>query len=427
MDIIKLLKENEEYIISCRRWLHEHPEESAMEFETLEFIKGELGKMNIEHVHVADGGILAFLGSEEKGKGRTVLLRADIDALALNEYENNLAGPKPCVSKRPGYCHACGHDGHTAMLLGCAKVLHEHEDEIPGRIILMFEQGEEETDSVRYIYKYIEDNGIHIDTVYGTHLYAGLESGKISVNAGPVMSGSMPFSVTIRGKGGHGSRPDMAFSPVDCFAALYNALNTLRLRRITPFNSLTFSVGSVHSGTVGNVIPDELTFNGTVRVFDIEDGKRFADEMKKCCENTCAAYDCELAELRVSGPGVPVCNDKFLAGLAQEGIRELGGDYLGSVEPWMASEVFGLTQLKWPGVFGFVGINNPEKGTGALHHNGAFDVDESVLAVGAASYIAYAMKYLNYEGELPDNGFKGSFHDLFVMSRRSKEEISLFE
>ena len=413
MKNLELAKKHEEYIVSMRRYLHEHPELSDHEDETCKKISEELTAMGIENVEIPHGGVLGkIVGGKDTGKA--VLLRADCDALPVIEKDINLSCKRTCVSKNEGVMHACGHDGHVSMLLGAAKILLDRKDELEGTVYLCFERGEEGTGNVKYIFKYIEDNDIHIDAVYGTHVWSDLEAGKLCINDSDMMAGVMAFDVTIEGRGGHGSRPDQSNSPIDCFVAIYHRLEAIRLTKVNPFKTCAYSVGKLEAGIRNNVIPQSLSFGGTMRTFDpFGAGMEFYNEFKKAIDGICAAYDCVPTYNRFSKPRLPVVNNPEVAVFARKVIgEEIGAENVVQHEPWMASESFGRYMMQWPGVFAFLGINNPEKGTGAAHHNQNFDIDEDVLHLGSTAAATYAIEYL--KSDMPANGRLMSYHDLLV-------------
>ncbi|NLT57391.1 MAG: amidohydrolase, partial [Clostridiales bacterium] len=238
MTILERVRENEGLLTDMRRHLHEHPELSGRETETLLYVRQKLEQFGVRHTEVRHGGIVAEVGREG---GRCVMLRADLDALPVPENDHNLKGPKGAVSKNAGVSHACGHDGHTAMLLVAAKVLQEMEDSLEGKVYLAFERGEEAGLNARYLLRHFEQNDIRFDAVYGTHLLSTFEGGKISVEPGGVMAGSVFYRITLTGRGGHGSRPDLAVNPIDCFHLFYSGLTALRMKYISPFETLTVS------------------------------------------------------------------------------------------------------------------------------------------------------------------------------------------
>ncbi|MBR5502712.1 MAG: amidohydrolase [Oscillospiraceae bacterium] len=395
MQYLNAAKAHEDYIIAMRRYFHENPELSGKELQTVERIAKELADMQIEYTVIENGGILAKIGSEKQGE-KAVLLRADVDALPVEESENLVAGKRTCFSKTPGLMHACGHDGHIAMLLGAAKMLKEREQQLAGTVYLCFERGEEFAGNVRFIFPYIEKNNIKIDAVYAQHLFADLPSGYFGINDGGMMAGSMWFSITLEGSGGHGSRPDEAVSPIDCFAAIYQRLQSLRVTKVNPFETCTYSVGTLHSGSQGNVIPQTLTFGGTMRTFDRDGaGMQFYHAMREAVDGIAAAYGCKATYDNYQLPGYAVVNDAALASWCRDILaEEFEAQTVGTVSPWMASESFCQYQLMWPGVYAFLGVRNEEIGSGAPHHNPAFDIDEAVLVKGAAAAAAFAAEYL---------------------------------
>ena len=393
IDILKTAAANEALLIEMRRHIHENPELSDKEYETLEYIKEKLTAFGVDFVEIKHGGILAWVGDANKGK--SVLLRGDCDALPVPENPDNLKGPKVCVSKVDGVSHACGHDAHTAMLLGAAKMLKEMESELKGIVYLIFERGEEATGNSKYILRYFQLNNLNFDAIYGTHMLATYDTGKISLEPGGVMAGSVPFDIIIRGRGGHGSRPDLSISPIDCFSAFNMALNGLRLKYISPFDALGISIGTVNAGIVGNVIPDEVRFKGSSRFFNKEAGASFRKEFLHLLEKTTEAYHCTYEIIMLRDPGYGVINNADLSAFGKKAIaKHLGDEVVGKVDPWMASESFSRYLLLFPGVFAFLGMKNPEKGVGAEHHNEYFDVDEDVMKLGVAAQVAYAYEFL---------------------------------
>ncbi len=394
MNIKDLSHSIEHYLISMRRHFHENPETCGNEIATIRTIATELDKFAIPYVEVEMGGLVATI--KGKSPGKTVLLRADCDALPMSENSDNLLpGKRPCVSKIPGVMHSCGHDAHTSMLLGAAKILSDIREQLEGTVILAFERGEEQGSLVYNLMQYFEDNNIPVDACFGIHVAADLPAGKIGIVPGPAMSGSMVFNVKLTGSGGHGSRPDLCKNPVDCFAAIVQALGSLRLNHFGPFQQLSYSIGNVSAGSIHNIIPETLTFGGTARSFDLENvGAPFKAKFIETVKSVAATYGCE-ADFDITGPSLPVYNDPELTALAESAIRkELGQDFVLRPDPNMVSESFAVISRLFPGVFCFLGCANPEKGTGAPHHNPAFDVDEDILKDGAASFVAFAKAFL---------------------------------
>lgn len=380
------VKSDEKLIIEIRRELHRHPELSNLESNTIEYIKSKLDEWSIRYIDIPKGGILGYI--EGAKEGRSLLLRADIDALPIQESEDNALCSKSCISENPGIMHACGHDAHSAMLLVASKIISEHREELTGNVWLMFERGEEGTErNFEHIFNYIEDNNIIIDKCYASHVYCGLESGKVGICDGPTMAGRISFKVNIHGRGGHGSRPDLCISPIDCFGRIYQEIMELA----DSYEMLTCSICQIDAGESENTIPDDLFFSGTARMFDKEQGEEFREKFIKILENETAKNGASF-EADISYPSPAVNNDPELAAKT----REFFGKVIGKEhvtrpdQPWMASESFALTMNRWPGVLAFIGIYNKDKGTGAEHHTPEFDIDEDTLIYGTACYAAEA-------------------------------------
>ena len=393
MTVFELAQKYENYIIEMRRYFHENPELSGKEDNTIKKIGEELSLMGIEYVDLKPGGILAKI-SGNSDSSRAVLLRADVDALMIDEAEENLRQKKTCVSKVSGVMHACGHDGHTAMLLGAAKILSEKKNELNGTVYLCFERGEEGTDDYLDLFRYIDENGIKIDTAFAIHLLSSQPSGKMVINDSAMMAGNMSFYVTLIGEGGHGSRPDEANSPIDCFTAIYQRLQALRLARVSPFETVTYSVGFLKAGSQSNVIPKTLEFSGMIRYLNPETEYVIEKEFKQTLEGIASAYGCGINyKLNLTNPSV--VNYPPHAQIARRAIaNEIGEENVITAEPWMASESFAHYLIKWRGVMSFLGIKNEELGTGSPNHSPEFDIDESALKNGSAGAAAYALEFL---------------------------------
>lgn len=411
-DILNAAAAIEEYLIGLRRWFHCNPELSSAEENTVARIAQELDALGIRYVNVPEGGILAFLGDENRG--RTVLLRADIDALPGTESPVNAGGcPKPAVSQNPGAAHLCGHDCHAAMLLGAARLLQQREAELNGRVILMFERGEEAGINLIWLLKWLFDHQIAIDGCFGMHVMPNLPAGQLGVTPGATMAGFMDFKVKLIGQSAHGSMPNAGNNPIDCFAALYGTMQTLRMRHANPFDPMVFSIGQVHAGTAGNIIPGELFFNGSFRVFNHGDGLHIREELCKIIEGTAAVYGCR-AEYVVNVPSLPVYNDAACTDFARDVLQDIfGKEGLPVIPPFMGSETHSLTAKLWPGAFLMLGVGNAEKGITAINHNEAFDADESALKYGAAAHVLYALEFLRRGPDTADRIYRGTLRDFY--------------
>ena len=404
LNILDLVQKYAHELTALRRHFHENPELSGQEKETLAFIEEKLQSCHIPYHHVNNGGIVGWIDGEGGGEGKTLLLRADIDALPIDESPENLGHKRTCRSCHPGVMHACGHDGHMAMLLVEGKILESLKKTWSGKIILMFEQGEEGTGNIKQLLEFLErDSGWSIDACYATHVRWDIPAGKIAICHGPAMAGGFGFKIKLIGNGGHGSRPDLANSPIDCFAAFYQNIQALRMRSVSPKECLTLSIGSIHAGELLNVIPDDLVFAGTSRFFSYDNaGKAFYEGFMKILENECDNYNCRYEILRMHHPLYEAHNDETCTTLAERAVQtHMGEDVLFEAEPWMASETMALTLRLYPGVLTFTGIANEELGCGANHHTPQFDLDERGLIYGAAAGISYALQFLAEQPDIP--------------------------
>ena len=401
MNTLDLIRPYEAQMIADRRWLHEHPELSGQETETIAYITRALEELGLSIHVIPNGGVIGVLG--ERAEGPCVLLRADCDALPVQESEENLTERRCCVSKNPGVMHACGHDAHTAMLLAAARALTAVKENVPGCVLFVFERGEEKGGKgfLENLLPYIEEH-FNVGACYGAHVRWDIPAGKIAVMDGAVMAGAFGFDVAIHGKGGHGSRPDLAVSPIDCFCAIHQQAAALRMRAVEPDKVLTYSLGVVSAGEQGNTIPDSLRFAGTVRTFDTAvSGERFAREFRRIIDATCETHGCTAEYTHFSKPLYETRNHAQLAARMRQAVtRNTGMLSLATCTPWMASESFSAYLRLWPGVLAFVGVKNEKTGCGANHHTPQFDLDESAMRNGAAAACAFALDFLENRPEI---------------------------
>ncbi len=413
MDILKLAQEKFDYVVKIRRQIHEHPEVMGTEVETMKLVCSELEDMGIEYVVVPDGGIVGQIHGGKPGK--TVLMRADMDALPIQESTKNLCQEKACVSKVDGISHACGHDAHTAMLLAEARILSEHKDELNGDVVLCFEQGEEGGGQIANLLPYIvEEMKLPIDSCIATHVKWDVEAGTVSAEPGAVISGGYGFCIKLHGLAGHGSRPDMGHSVLDCFNSIYNHMQMIRMKHVSPTDILTFSVGRVQCGTAFNILPDELMFEGSIRTFNVDGaGAPFRKQLVDVIEAECKLHGCTPEYVKLPDPLFENYNNETCSQIAKNAIAKyIGPEAVAKAEPWMACESMQAFLKYWPGVITFTGIKNDTMGTGANHHTPEFDIDEKGMVAGIAAAVGYVVDFQNYEGEIPFTRFPGTIRDL---------------
>ncbi len=381
-NIEMLGKKYSNYMVEMRRYFHENPEPSSEEYNTSAKIKSELDKMGIPYISIAGTGIIGTITGTKPGK--TVALRADMDALQVNECTG-----LPFASKKEGLMHACGHDGHIASLLGAAKILNEIKDEIHGTVKLFFQPAEETAQGAK---KMIEEGALEgVDGVFGIHLWADIELGKISVEAGPRMASTDLFRIKVTGKGGHGSLPHQGVDAVVVGSAIVMNLQSIVSREISPLEPAVVSVGQIKSGSRFNVIAPDAFMDGTTRAFSAEVRGKFHSMIDRIAKNTAEAYRATaVTEYEYL---VPVTiNDERCSAIAEEAVREtFGEEALTKFPKITGSEDFSYFSNEREGVLCFVGTGTENY---YPHHHPKFAVDERSLPISASMYAAYAVNYL---------------------------------
>ncbi len=389
-EIRRLAEAQQETVIALRRELHRNPELSSREWETRKRILRELDSLGVPWEPAEGTSVIAVIRGSRPGKAR--LIRADMDALPLQEDGRNLRGEKVCVSGRPGICHACGHDAHVAMLLGTVRLLSALREELQGTVYCCFEEGEEETSGVDSMMRALEKHPI--DECFALHVYAGLDAGRIDLSPGPRMAGTLRIDLDVLGRSGHGSRPDQAMNPVVPAAHIITQLDSAFVNELSPEEGTTLSLCMLRAGEAYNVIPDRVHLSGSARFFDPEEGRKALEIVRRVAENTAAAHRCAVRygdQHRISLD--PVVNDPGVTARVRTAVAGMmGAEALGECGRWYASESYCRYLERWPGAMGFLGIRNPAAGTGAPHHSPQFDVDESVLLLGVCAQTAFALE-----------------------------------
>jgi amidohydrolase len=375
-------------LVRYRRHFHAHPELSLEEVETAAFIERELlGSFHLSDLRtgVAKTGILATLKGGKPGP--VTLLRADMDGLPMHEVND-----VPYRSTREGAMHACGHDGHMAILLSAARELSRRRDEVPGTIVFCFQPAEEGPAGNKMM---IEEGALehpHVDRTFALHLYSGLEVGKIGVRNGPFFASSDRFKIGLVGKGGHGAMPQLSVDPVVAAAQLVSLLQTIPSREIAPKDPIVITVGSLHSGTTFNVIPDRAELMGTVRSFDAGVRESIPIRMERVVEGLCDALRLDF-EFEYEWGYPTTVNDEAM----NDVVREVGRSQLGAenvVDPHdilMWAEDMSYMQQERPGSYFVVGVKGPEIGF-EPQHNAKYDIDERALDVGFRMMVGLGLR-----------------------------------
>lgn len=395
--ILALVEEYDQETRKWRRHFHENPEVSTQEVETSKFLKEKVRALGLEIEEVPKAGRShghGFIATLDTGRpGKTIGLRADIDALPVTEQEKNLAGLRTCISKKDGVMHACGHDGHMAILLTVMNILNDLKESLSGKIIFIFEEGEEVSSGIHEMVKLLKNK--NIDAFYGNHLASFLNTGEIAVDPGPVMTAVTTIDFKVIGKGGHGSRPDLSINPLYTGVDILNSLSVAWNNQLNIEKTVTLGITQFHVGEAYNVFADEARIGGTIRYFDVNAGAEAYEVVNKVAQNVAMAHNCRIEVMPNAGPSaLPVINNDTLAYQAQEGVEQLYPGHLVEGKSWYASEPFAYYGKVAPYVYGFVGIKNEKFGSGAEHHNEYFDLDEGALQYAVGTMAKFAVDYL---------------------------------
>lgn len=380
------------YLREKRRHFHEHPELSGKETETSRYIQAEATRLGLTVEPLEGTGFLAILDTGRPG--RTLALRADMDALPIQESQENMAGAKQCVSQNPGICHACGHDAHMAIALASMQVLCELKDNLYGKIIFAFEEGEERGSGIRAMTAALAAK--KTDAIYGNHVAAFMDSNTVCLDAGPRMAGAMGIHFTLKGKSGHASRPDLSCNPISAGAAIVSQLSAVWTNQMDVTKTVTLSITQFNAGISSNIIPDEARIAGTCRFFDKGEAQKGSRLIRDVVNSTSKLYGCtpEFSPMsRIICD--PVNNDPILARQAQSSAQEvMPAEQILHDVTWFASESFSRYASCAPSMFAFIGIRNPSAGSGAEHHNPSFDVDEDALQTGVLMMCKFTVDFL---------------------------------
>jgi amidohydrolase len=383
------------YVRDIRRHFHQHPELSGQEVETVKFLKAELQQLGGFDIHDVPGSTGFYAILDTKRDGKTIGLRTDIDGLPIEESPVNGGGKqKKWVSQNKGVIHGCGHDGHMAIILSTARILSHLRSQLKGRFVFIFEEGEESNSGIRPMITALKKDGVQFDVIYGNHVASNVPSGKVFVKAGPIMAGMATLAYNIVGRGGHVSRPDKSVNPVFAAADVLTSISIAWNNQRDLEKLVTLGVTQLEGGKVYNVIPNEVFIGGSLRFFDHEAGNHAPNLVKSVSEHVAAAHGCTVSyteRMKVDLP--PVTNDTVYTTYAQQQIEKL---YPGRVtdDPqyiWYGSETFALYSQLAPTVFTLVGVNNPEVGSTAQHHNDKFDLDEDALQYGVGAMTLFAV------------------------------------
>ncbi|WP_283163088.1 M20 family metallopeptidase [Alicyclobacillus mengziensis] len=374
-------------VVKWRRYLHQNPELSFEEVQTSQFVYDTLMTFGgLEVTRPTQTSVLAKLRGNHPGP--VLGIRADMDALPIDE-ENAFE----FVSKTPGKMHACGHDGHTAMLLGTAKILTQFKDQIHGEVRFIFQHAEELFPGGA---QQMVDAGVleGVEAVIGIHLWSPLEIGKIAVRTGPFMAASDAFHISIQGKGGHAAQPHLTIDPIVIAAQVVTNLQHIVSRNFDPIDPLVLSITQFHAGTAHNIIPEKVELAGTVRSFKPGLRDEVPVQMEQIIKGLTEAHGASY-EFRYEKGYAAVMNDAAVTEKVRTALVEtFGEDVVVEGEQQMGGEDFSAYQQVVPGTFFYVGAGNAEKGIIYPHHHPKFTIDEEALPIGVESFVNIVLKTL---------------------------------
>ena len=371
-------------IIKTRRDIHQHPELSFKEFRTSKLIADKLEHYGIQvERNIGKTGVVGTLSGNKKGK--TIALRADMDALPIQE-----TGDVSYKSINDGVMHACGHDAHVAMLLGAAEALSSMKDKINGVVKFIFQPAEEGYGGAKFM---IEDGALdNVDEIYGLHVWNYQKSGTVGVQSGPVMAAADIFTIKIKGIGGHGATPQGTIDCVVVASHLIQALQTIVSRNTNPLESTVVTIGQINGGYNFNIIADEIILKGTTRAYTLENKKLIKEKMKTIISGIEKTFGAKI-KLQYKDGYPPVINDVKTTDILEKAARSVVGENV--IKPYlsMGGEDFSFFAEKVPGCFFFLGTAPKNSAHMSVpQHCSHFDIDESAMLIGSSIFIQVACK-----------------------------------
>jgi len=382
-DLKRELEKLTPQLIEWRRDFHRHPEIAYREHRTSSVIRKFLESLGLPVKVHAETGLRAVL--EGKPGGATVALRADIDALPLKEE-----GDKEYKSENPEAAHACGHDGHMAILMGAAQLLSQRREQLNGNVVFLLQPSEERIPGGAK--RMIEEGALEgVDAIFGLHLWQPLPTGTVGIVKGAMMAQPDAFSITVKGKGGHGSMPHTTVDPILVASHLVVNTQSIVSRSIDPLKPVVVSFGTVNGGTIYNIIPGEVSLTGTVRTFDSSLQSLAQRRLKEITEETCKAFGA-TAEFKYEKGYPPLVNHEAMVDLVLDVVKKtLGEEKIKDIDPVMGGEDFAYFLEKVPGAFLFFGIGD---GMEFPHHHPGFDLDEKALPQAVLLMTSLVLEFL---------------------------------
>jgi amidohydrolase len=374
-------------LVEMRRHLHQHPELGFQEVNSAKYIAEHLSRLGIEFkAGIAGTGIAGLIKGKRPGK--TIALRADMDALPISEQTG-----QPYASRNEGVMHACGHDGHMACLLGAATILSQLNGDFAGNIKLIFQPAEEGPGGA----KPMIDEGVleGVDAIVGCHVWFDLPVGTIGFKYGAAMACLDAIDVTIIGKGGHGAYPHQTVDSIVVASQVISALQTISSREVSPVEPVVVTIGTISGGQAYNIIADQVTMKGTVRAMSPELRATLPERIERIIANVTKAMRAEY-QFKYHFGYPPLINDEAMTGFVENIARKIVGEgkVIRVTQPTMGGEDMAYYLEKVPGTFAWVGMQNRDKGISYPHHTAKFDIDEDALVTATQLLVLSAIEYL---------------------------------
>lgn len=385
-------KKIEMELIEIRRYLHQNPELSFQEYQTSAFVESKLNELGISNKRIGKTGIVAWIEGEKESSGvasKTIGLRADMDALPITEKTG-----LPFSSRNNGVMHACGHDGHTTILLGAARLLQKHKASFGGKVICIFQPGEEEDGAAKEMIELGVLTNPNIDAMLALHLWPYLPFGVVGVRGGSMTASCDDFTIKVTGKSGHSARPHEGVDAIAVSIQIYQAIQHLVMKMYNPLDPIVVHFGKIQGGLARNIIADEVVLEGTTRALSTETRKKLAIDIEELVTNIASSCHAE-AELEYKWGHAPVTNDIHVTNLLKNAVHEqLGEDMVVELsDPSLGADDFGDFSQEVPSSYFRLGIKKNNEKAYSLHHP-KFSFDDQLVSHGAAIFAFSALKVL---------------------------------
>ena len=388
MNIKDYVIKERDYITSLRREFHKHPEVGLKEYETAKRIEDELDKLNIPHKRIGETGVLGIIkGGNSSNK--VIAIRADIDGLKVPDDKD-----VEYKSQNDGYHHACGHDAHTASLLGTAKILKEREKELNGEVRLFFQQAEEIGQGAKIFIKEGALDGV--EEIIGAHVSSHLDVGKVSVTSGPISASCDYFKIVVKGRGGHVSTPHLSIDALYVASQIVVNLQSIVSRQTDPVDTVVVGVGVISGGTIYNAVAEEVVLEGTTRTFTLESRERTNKNVEKIAKNIGEIYGAEVT-VEFKDYASPLINDERITKEVEAIANSILGkeNVITNYPKSLGADDFAEFLLEVPGTYINVGTRNSyNSNTSVEHHNHLFDIDEEGLLITTNIEVDYVLNKL---------------------------------